>query len=246
MTDSWGDATESGLLDNYELEVDDPWFGLNEESETDERIFLWLRGTAVDDEGEEHEEFTERYSIGKGWEVVDGGKAVEKLSGKPRFNRNSGMGRFLDTLIGLDDKDLTAALRDGGETYEASTYKGLKLHQERREVNRFTDRETGEEVVVEMALPTSASFAKATKKRAAKKEAAPSRRRKPKADDDDGLRAELVAFAKEEFEDDEHDEFVSNVLDDSVFSRADEITANDELNADVLNPEGSIWTEARG
>ncbi len=243
---SWD--TESGLLDNYDFEVEEAWFGLDEEADDsdDERIFLFLRGTAEDEEGEEHEEHRERYSTGKNWEVVEDGTEVENASGKKRFNENAGLGRLINALVALGE-DEAEYLASRGESYEASTFEGLKMHMEGRVVSKWTN-DDGDEVEWRLNLPTSIKM-KTKKKKSSKKggkgkaKRSPAKKKTSKKDSDSGLRAEIVTFA-EQFKEDEHDEFVSQVLDSDVFENADSIEDDDELHAEVLDPDSNLWSEA--
>ena len=95
--ESW--ETTSGLLDDFTLNVAEAWFGEDEEND-DERIYLFLRGLATDsDDGEESEDYRERFRVGTNWEVVDKGGAVENATGKPKFNKNSGVGRLIRSMV---------------------------------------------------------------------------------------------------------------------------------------------------
>lgn len=242
---SWD--TESGLLDDYDFDVEEAWFGLDEEADSDdERIFLFLRGTATDDEGEEHEEHRERYSTGKNWEVVEDGAEVENATGKKRFNENAGLGRLINAFVALGD-DEASYLAGRGESFESDTYEGLKLHMENRVVSKWTN-DDGEEVEWRLNLPTSIKM-KSKKKAASKKggkgkaDRSTTKKKTSDKDSDSGLRAEIATFAKE-FEADEHDEFVDQVLDSDVFANADKIEDDDELHAEVLDPDSDLWNKA--
>jgi len=233
---SW--ETDSGLLDDFDYEVDEAWFGEDEESDNnDGRIFLFLRGTAVDDAGEEHEEHRERYSTGKNWEVVDDGTEVENATGRNVFNRNAGLGRLINALVALGD-DEAAFLQKRGQAYEAETFDGLVMHMESMEVSRWKN-DDGEEVVWNLNLPISLKVKKA--KKGGKGKA--SRSGTKKAKKPSGLQAEVTEFA-EQFDEDEHDEFVSQILDDEVFENADKIMDDDELHAEVLDPDSELWANA--
>lgn len=237
--DAW--STETGLLDDYDFDVEEVWFGEDEESDNaDGRIFLFLVGTATDDEGEEHEEHRVRYSTGKNWEVVEDGAEVENAAGRHRFNRNSGLGRLIDALVGLGD-DEAAFLQSKGDPTQAATFDGLKMHMEARVVSKWTN-DDGEEVEWSLELPTSLATEKPKKgKKGGKGKASRSESKKPRKAS--GLRAEIIEFAGE-FQDDEHDEFVDQVLDEEIFDRAGEIMDDDELHAEVLDPDSDLWGKA--
>lgn len=235
---SWD--TESGLLDDFDFEVEEAWFGEDEEADSnDGRIFLFLRGTAVDDEGEEHEEHRERYSTGKNWEAVDDGAEVENATGKNRFNQNAGLGRLINALVALGD-DEAAFLQKRGQAYEASTFDGLSLHMENMEVSRWTN-DDGEEVTWNLNLPTAMTLPKKKAKKGGKGKA--SRSGTKKAKKPSGLQAEIAEFAAQ-FNEDEHDEFVDQILDEDVFENANKIMDDDELHAEVLDPDSDLWADA--
>ncbi len=230
--ESW--ETESGLLEEYELTVEEAFFGEVEDSDTG-RLYLFLRGTAVDDEDEEYEDWEDRYSTGKNWEVVDGGQGVEKLSGRQKFHNGTGMGVLIEALSSIDD-DTTKLLQERGNPTDASMFVGLVLSQERTFI-RDIDTDDGP-FPWHLPLPQSVAEAGGSKKgRAAKP-----KRTRPAANNN-GLRTEIIEFA-EQFKPDEHDTFVDEVLDPEVFDLAEKIIADPELHADVLDDEGEIWTEA--
>ena len=240
---SWD--TESGLLDDFDFEVEEAWFGEDEEADSnDGRVFLFLRGTAVDDEGEEYEEHRERYSTGKNWEAVDDGAEVENATGKNRFNGATGIGRFINALVALGG-DEAVFLSKRGQAYEAATFDGLSMHMENKEVSRWKN-DDGEEVVWNLNLPTELTIPKAKKaKKGGKGKASRSTAKKPsKATSKvSGLQAEIATFAAQ-FEADEHDEFVDQVLDEDVFDNANKIMDDDELHAEVLDPDSDLWANA--
>ncbi len=238
---SWD--TETGLLDDYDFVVEEAWFGEDEESDNpDDRIFLFLRGKAVDEDGEEYEDHRERYSTGKSWDVVEDGAEVEKATGKNTFNQNAGLGRLIDALVGLGDAE-AEYLGSRGEAYEAATFEGLEMHMLGRVVSTWPDEDDPDKINVwNLNLPDELTIPKPKKAKAkgGKGKASRSGTKKPKAS---GLRAEIVTFAGE-FEDDEHDEFVDQVLDSDVFDNADKIVDDDELHAEVLDPKSDLWDEA--
>jgi len=243
-TSSWD--TESGLLDDYDFVVEEAWFGEDEESENnDGKVYLFLRGEATEEDGTEHEEHRERYSTGKNWEAVDDGESVENAAGKTRFNQNAGLGKLINALVALGD-DEAAFLQKRGQAFDAATFNKLKMHMKSQEASRWTDTDTGEEIVWMLNLPTSLTLPKAkggkgkaarsgTKKPAKKSTKAPSKA--------SGLRAEIATFAAQ-FDENEHDEFVDQILDSDIFANADKIVDDDELHADVLDPDSSLWADA--
>ena len=240
---SWD--TESGLLDDYDFVVKETWFGEDEESDNqDGRIFLFLRGEAFEDGELSDDEHRERYSTGKNWEVVEDGEEVENATGKNRFNQNAGVGRLINALVAIDD--VAEALKDKGNAFEAETFNGLNMHMERKIVSRWTDSDTGEELEWALALPTSVELkskkSKSKKSKGKKGGSGKASRAKGKGTKP-SLRSDIIDFAGE-FDEDEHDEFVDQVLDDSLFERAEEIQDDDELHAEVLDADSKLWAKA--
>lgn len=239
---SWD--TESGLLDNFDFVVEEQWFGEDENSD-DGRIFLFLQGTATDDMDEVTEDHVERYSTGKNWEVVEDGEEVENATGRNRFNQNSGMGRFINALVALGD-DVAEMLQERGEANVAATFANLNMHMENRVVSTWPDKETNEQLEWRLNLPTSISIKKKKAKKASPKKAS-SKKASPKKGGSKGgsskLRNAIIEFAAQ-FDEDEHSDFVEQILDEDVFSDADKIEADEELNAEVLDSDSKLWAKA--
>lgn len=238
---SWD--TTSGLLEEYTFKVKEAWFGPNEESDrSPDKIYLNLRGEAYVDGDLEDDEHIERYSVGKNWEVVEDGAEVENATGKNRFNENTGIGRLINALVACGD-DVAAYLADRGEAYEADTFSGLNMDMERMLVSEF-ESDDGETVRWFLSLPVDVKTKKA--KKAKKGGSGKASRGKGKGKTKkvaSGLRSDIIDFARE-FDEDEHDEFVDQILDEDVFSDAGKIEDDDELHAEVLDPESELWAEA--
>ena len=246
MGNSW--QTQSGLLDDYDFDVTEAWFGEDEEND-DDRIFLFLRGRAETDDGEVDDEHRERYSTGANWEAVEDGEQIENAANKEQFNRNTGMGRLIDTLVELGD-DVAQALAERGEAYVAATFNNVTMHMTRRIVSKWTDDDTGEDLQWELALPTSVDFNSSGKKKKSKgggskkgSKAKSGGKSKAKAKGKKSLRDRVVGFAAK-FGEDEHDKFIDEVLDEETWSAASDIYDNDELHAEVLDPDSDLWDEA--
>lgn len=238
---SWD--TTSGLLDEFRFKVKEVWFGPNEDSDRNEdRIYANFRGEAFVDGELEDDEHVERYSVGSNWEVVEDGAEVENATGKNQFNRNTGLGRLINALVGLGE-DEAEFLAARGEAYEASTFDGLTMEMERMLVSSFTT-DDGDEVEWYLALPVSIELKPAKKAKKAKKGGSgKASRAKGKGSKAPSLRSDIIDFAAE-FDADEHDEFVDQVLDEDVFSRAEEIQEDDELHAEVLDADSKLWAKA--
>lgn len=233
---SW--ETTSGLIEEGRMKVDEAWFGPNEDSDRDtDKIYLNIRGE-VTFEGETiDEEHVERYSVGKNWEVVEDGAEVENATGKNRFNENTGLGRLINALVACGD-DVATFLQKKGEAYEASTYEGLDMDMERMLASEF-ESDDGETVRWFLLLPVAVKVKAAKKAKKGGKGKASRGKGKGKS----SLRSDIIAFAKE-FDEDEHDEFVDQVLDEDTFPAAEKIEDDDELHAEVLDPDSGLWSEA--
>lgn len=237
--------TTSGLLDDFELHAIDVWFGPDEEND-DDRIFCFFAGPAFQDGELVEEEYRERFSVGKGWEVVEEGAAVEHGSGRNQFNNSTGMGRLINAIVALDD-DTIDLVADQGDAFEAKSYQNLRFHFERQIVSRWKD-DDGEMVEWEMPLPTRVRTLKKKKggrgKGSAGKSSGSSGSSGSKSDDSDEAKGvtkkQLVKLAGT-FDEDDHDEFVVAALE-----QFPDIEGNDDLHEDVLDDEGSVWVKAHG
>ena len=237
-TSSW--ETTSGLIDEARFKVEEAWFGPNEDSDRDaEKIYLNLRGEATFEGEVLDDEHTERYSTGKNWEVVEDGAEVENATGKNRFNENTGLGRFINALVACGD-DVAEYLQAKGEAFEAATFEGLDMDMERMLVSEF-ESDDGETVKWYLLLPVAVKV-KAKKGKKSKKGGS-GKAGKAKGKGKSSLRSDIVDFAKE-FDEDEHDEFVDQILDVETFDNAEKIEDDDELHAEVLDPDSDLWSEA--
>jgi hypothetical protein len=244
--ESW--ETTSGLLDDFTLKVEEAWFGEDEEND-DERIYLFLRGLAIDNDSEdaaEEEDYRERFRVGTNWETVDKGAGVENATGKQKFNKNSGVGRLIRSMVA--DGATAEALAERGDATEAETYIGLTLHLVRIEQTPF-ENDDGDKVewnilsAVDVEFPKKAKAKSKSKKDKGKGDSG--KAEKGKTDSKGGsLRKTVIAFAGL-FGDDEHTTFVTEVLDVKVFPAAPDIEDDDELHAEILDEEGKVWTKAR-
>lgn len=263
-TGSW--KTGSGLLDDFDFSIEEAWFGTHEKY--GDTVLLNLRGIAEQDVDGNIEVVDDEqvllFSCGDGWEVAKGGTLATHSAGKDTFINNSNMGRLINAVVGLGDEVLEE-MQGRGETYEADTWVGLKFHIERKQFT-FKDRQTGEATTYEVPLPTDflGTFepegeekpkAKPTARTRGKAKAEPEpeadeaeaeeeapkpRRRGKKANT--ALRDAVIAFASE-YED--HADFVEEVFDPEEFDQAEALQGDEELSADVLDEDGSVWQKSR-
>lgn len=238
-SETW--ETTSGLLDDFTLQVEEAWFGEDEEND-DERLYLFLRGTAIDsDDGDESEDYRERFRAGQNWEAVDKGAGAENATGKQKFNKNSGVGRLIRSMVA--DEDTAKALAERGDANEAETYIGLTIHFVREEQQPF-ENDDGEMIEWNILQANEVVFpkAKAKGKKKGKGDSGKASKGKKKSGGT-SLKKTVIAFA-EQFEADEHTTFVEQVLDADVFPAAPDIEDDDELHADILDDEGEVWSKS--
>lgn len=240
--DPWDLST--GLPDDFDFTVDSAHFGLTGEGSEDKRTKLILRGPALDEDGDPIDEAEDgeaelQYSLGDGWEALKGGAAVKHGVNK-NFNNRSSIGHLITSLV---DNGALDVLRERGLPTQASTWQGLKFHVKRTETARFTPKGETEEIVVNTPLCTEfygvegEGTAKKTSAKTSAKKTPAKRRPRKKA-----LRTEVIEFAAE-YED--HSEFAADVLDPEIFTRADEVEADEELQAEVLDADSELWEEAQ-
>lgn len=266
MTASGSWKTSSGLLDDFDLSIEEAWFGTNEKF--GDQVLLNLRGIAEQMvEGEMavvDDEHLLLYSCGDGWEAAKGGREAAHSAGKTTFTNNSNMGRLIDSIVGLGG-DVLEELESRGDTYQADTWEGLKFHIERKTFS-FRNRETGEQVSYEVPLAVDylgtfeveeeekpkkkpakkKSSSRASKAKGGSKAKGKSRAKKEEPEEEEtenDLREAVVEFASD-YED--HADFVEEVFDGEFFDRAGELSEDEELSEDVLDEDGEVWTEAQG
>jgi hypothetical protein len=255
---SW--QTESGLLDKFQIDIEEAWFGKDEKF--GDNLIFNLRGPAIQEGEVVDEEHTLKYSCGDGWEARKGGQEASHKAGKTSFNKSSNMGKLIDSLVGQGD-EILEELQSRGEAYEAATWIGLSLFIE-REAFSYTDRNTKETRTYEVPLVTDyLGVVEGEDEKPAKK--APARARKAKSEDAEetpkprarrtrkkkeeepevDLRAELVALAGEfDDDDDGHQGFVEAAFDPDEFDHAEALQADEELSNEVLDMESDLWAEA--
>lgn len=164
--DAWG--TESGLFTNYEGTVAESWFGTDENIDDPTRVFLfWRFIDPVNEDGERYDEWTERFTIGKGWEVADGGSRIVRSDGNTRkkVNENTDYGRIINRVMGdqgggkegqkyaEEFKGVLDVLAERGEPQNAKVWEGLSFKIAEHEFS-FTNDED-EEITYTRNLPVA-------------------------------------------------------------------------------------------
>lgn len=152
---SWG--VSSGLLDRYTATVDEAKFATDVNYRNGEVPQLVLTMVNIDnDEGVEVDEITEKWAVGNGYLVVDGGEAVEREDGndKKKFNKNTRYGQFINRVVkneGGAFDGLLELLEDRGDPKNAKVWEGLRLEFERVEAS-FTNDDK-EKIEYDFILP---------------------------------------------------------------------------------------------
>lgn len=266
--------TSSGLLDDYDFWVTESWYAKDKRFGGGADPILHLRGQALIDGEVVNEEETLLYGCGQGWEIQNGGQSVSHPTGKINFTEASNIGKLLNALNDLGAEPLDTLSERDATPLDAETFLGLGLHMERQQFSfkdKKTGETNTYEVPLPTAFlgfadadepaPKKAGGAKkaapAAKAAPASKAAAPAKKAaapaakapaskaapkpKPKAADD--LRDAVVEYAKV-YEADDHAVFVDAVYDPEYFPRAEELQLDEELAAEVLDPDSALWAEA--
>ncbi|MDX1748659.1 MAG: hypothetical protein R3324_22225, partial [Halobacteriales archaeon] len=147
--------------------VVDAWFGKNENSEFNpDRIFLFWKMAKIETDGDPVDEWTERFSVGSGWEAVEGGKQIQREDGTTRkINSNTDYGRIINRCLGEAGgregreyaehfEGAKKVLMDRGEPTEAGVWVGLRFHMTSQEFS-FHNKEEDEEVTYNRTLPVA-------------------------------------------------------------------------------------------
>lgn len=141
----WG--TDSGLIENYILTVEDAWFTTDARYNNGESLLLKWKGSAVDaDTGEalkfgkdeDEDEVEVSFPVGKNWDTNDGGKTAVNEGGKGKFNKNSAYGKIIDRALASKKDggfDIGHILQDRGRPQQADVWKGLKFLMKYEETN---------------------------------------------------------------------------------------------------------------
>lgn len=266
--------TSSGLLDNYDFWSSEAWFAKDSRFGGGRDPLLHIRGQAIIDGEVVNEEETLLYGCGQGWEINNGGQSVSHPSGKVNFSNASNLGKLLDALGALGDEPLdTMAEKGNPGDADVYVGIGVHIERKEYTFrDRETKQETKFEVPLPVAFlgfaeteeasaPAPAKASPAAKKAAPAKPAAPAAKKatapakkasapvkkgatKPAPEPaEDDLRTAVVEYARI-YDATEHAQFVDAVYDAEYFPRVEELQMDEELAAEVLDPDSSLWTEA--
>lgn len=234
--------TSTGLVDEFRFDVQEAWFGTDEDYNEGKTLLFNLRGTAtVDGEvlGEEGEH-NERYSCGDGWVAMKGGQTAKHNGGTKFFNNRSKMGMLIDSVA--ENADVLEAVAAKGDPTVAATWAGFTFDMKRHTWS-FIPRGGTEDEKITTSVMKVAGLAEdgdqspGPVKAKATRKAKPKPKAKPKISD---LEAALVVLAEDY---DSHDDFVAAAFDEDTFERAGELEDDEELSDRVLDPDGGIWSE---
>jgi len=119
---SWD--TDSGLVDECDFFITEPYWGYRDEYQSGEVPLLILGGESPDEDIE-----SIIFPCGAGWEVMEQGRKVQH-SKRVRFVKTSLVGRLIDRVC----KELKVNMAERGLATDASVWKGLGFHFRREEI----------------------------------------------------------------------------------------------------------------
>lgn len=140
----------SGLIDDFDGTITDAYFG-TDSAYNDGQSVLLILDVATDDP--DTPQITEKLSVGTGWNIVDGGAAIEHDKGKEVFNKSTRLFGFVKAAHDAGARFTLPSLR------QAATYKGLGFHWLRQKVEGFNGE--SKEVLLPSALLAGAAAAPA-------------------------------------------------------------------------------------
>ena len=131
---------DTGLIDDYEVVVENAYFGFHEKYLGGDLPLLILSCASPDEDMAVRDEL---FSIGRGWEVAPGGERVEGKEGKEKFLASSWIGRLIVRcseldMPGFDGGDGGSVLdfiADRGSAQEAHIWIGLRFRMKREEAD---------------------------------------------------------------------------------------------------------------
>ena len=137
-TDDWG--TESGLIDNFVIRVDESWFATDARYNNGETLLLNWKGKVDQPIGSDGEsEFTVSFPVGGGWVSNDGGVSAVSEKGKAKFNKQSIYGRIVESAMkGKGDEDglgIFDIVKGRGRPTQAAIWTGLTFRMRQVEFN---------------------------------------------------------------------------------------------------------------
>lgn len=230
---SWD--TTSGLLETFQIDVKEAWFGTNDKYQSGKTLLLNFKGSASVEGDVVDPEHHIWFGCGDKWKAGQGGAVAVNTAGAEKFQEQSGLGKLIDGI-----KDLDPEMRDQmmgrGETYESDTWVGLIIDLDRQKTGEFKDKATGEMRERYDYIPQALAISDDT-------DSAPAPAAKSNSGGGKAAAAKLrVAVKKLAADYDDNDDFVTAVLDADVFDQASAVEENEELLDAIID--GSIHAEA--
>jgi hypothetical protein len=214
---SWELVETTGLLDDADITITGAEFNYDAGYANGEQLLLILSGTSTHPD---YPEFTQFFSIGKGWETLDQGATV--VGEATGFHKNSQYGHFIQGAI---ESGAGEVLQARGMPDKASIWVGLKFHVKR------VDVDYGGEIGVKQVLKPTAFLGEVGKADAPAPQVAETGATPTEAAGGNGvLKAEVIALANSAAN---HDAFLEEVI-----TKHPDIQKDPALFADVVDPDG--------
>ena len=137
--DPW--ETTSGLPDQITVRVTNPHFGYTSEFQDGQACLFFLEGQVI--AGDADPEFSQWFTVGKGWETDAKGTRLTPEDGKKRrLNNQTNYAHLFASLREAAEKQgMANDLRHRGAPFEAKLWDGLELYLEREEYTFTIDNE---------------------------------------------------------------------------------------------------------
>jgi len=133
--EGWDESWEfsSGLTDEITIKVTNPHFGYDSEFQDGQVPLFVLEGNVI--AGDAEGEFSQWYTVGKGWEASNDRQRLEPEGGKRKtLNRSTNYAHLLNSLRESAEKQgLADEIRRRGSPLNAAMWDGLELYLEREE-----------------------------------------------------------------------------------------------------------------
>lgn len=144
-------ALSTGLPDKFEGTVTEPYFAFNPEVNNGETLLFMIDVKTDDNELGEDGVVSLRFPCGAGWEAAEKGQLAVREDGKKKgFNQNSGMGNYVEALMGSGAVDDLRAKADEHGPMRATLTEGMKFFWERKD---YASTINGEEAKWSRTLP---------------------------------------------------------------------------------------------
>lgn len=241
-------ALSTGLPDKFEGVVTEPYYAFNPEVGNGETLLFMIDVVSDDKEIGDEGVVSLRFPCGAGWEATEKGQVAVREDGKKKgFNQNSGMGNFVEALMGSGAVEALRAKADEHGPMRATLTEGMKFFWERKD---YSSTINGEEAKWSRTLPVKylGSGSDGTPKAASKASKPPVKESpdveeaaggNPPGSNGDGIDAGLLAKIKVRAKKAEtHDDFM--VL---CFDELQPLSAEAEA---IIMDESGLWAEVNG